>query len=45
MIPEYEKDFAAWLFKRIKYDELEIPEGYQVGYNIPLKDLVGFEDE
>ncbi len=38
MISEYEKDFAAYLMKRIKYEEIELPEGFTIVGDIPYTD-------
>ena len=38
MIPEYEIDFGAYLFKRLKYDKIELPEGFTTVGDIPYTD-------
>lgn len=39
MIYEYEVEFVEYLLKRIKYDELEIPEGFECIGDVPKSDF------
>ena len=38
LIPEYEFEFAAYLFYRIKYEEVKAPEGFVLIRDVPVKD-------
>ncbi len=38
MIPEYEFEFAAYLFYRIKYDVITFPKGFVLVADVPVKD-------
>ncbi len=38
MIPEYEKEFWGYIIKKILYDKIETPEGFDIVGDIPYTD-------